>query len=68
MTFHARHQVDVLLDGVYIVRLEATERDGHAFSAARSTSTPSTSSPAKIQLSSIALGHYRAASDAKHTG
>jgi hypothetical protein len=46
MTFHVRHQVDVLLDGVDIVRLEETERDGHAFSAARSTGTPSTSSPA----------------------
>ena len=32
MTFHVRHQVDVLLDGVDIVRLEETERDGRAFS------------------------------------
>ena len=32
MTFNARHQVEVLLDGLDIVRLEETERDGHAFS------------------------------------
>ena len=32
MTFCARHQVDVLLDGLDIVRLQETERDGHAFS------------------------------------
>lgn len=32
MTFYARHQVDVLLDGLDILRLEETERDGHAFS------------------------------------
>ena len=31
MTFYARHQVEVLLDGLDIVRLEETERDGHAF-------------------------------------
>jgi len=28
MTFHARHQVQVLLDGLDIIRLEETERDG----------------------------------------
>jgi hypothetical protein len=32
MTFYARHQVEVLLDGLDILRLEETERDGHAFS------------------------------------
>ena len=32
MTFHTRHQVEVLLDGLDILRLEETERDGHAFS------------------------------------
>ena len=32
MTFHARHQVQVLLDGLDILRLEETEQDGHAFS------------------------------------
>jgi hypothetical protein len=32
MTFHARHQVDTLLDGLDILRLEETERDGHAIS------------------------------------
>jgi len=32
MTFYARHQVEVLLDGLNILRLEETERDGHAFS------------------------------------
>jgi hypothetical protein len=32
MTFCARHQVEVLLDGLDILRLEETERDGRAFS------------------------------------
>lgn len=32
MTFYARHQVETLLDGLDILRLEETERDGHAFS------------------------------------
>jgi hypothetical protein len=32
MTFHARHQAEVLLDGLDIVLLAETERDGHAFS------------------------------------
>lgn len=32
MTFHTRHQVEVLLDGLDILRLEETEKDGHAFS------------------------------------
>jgi hypothetical protein len=32
LTFHARHQVEALLDGLDILRLEETERDGHAFS------------------------------------
>lgn len=32
MTFHARHQVEMLLDGLDIRRLEEIERDGHAFS------------------------------------
>jgi SAM-dependent methyltransferase len=32
MTFHARHQAETLLDGLDILRLEETERDGHAFS------------------------------------
>ena len=32
MTFYSRHQVEVLLDGLDILRLEETERDGHAFS------------------------------------
>jgi hypothetical protein len=32
MTFHARHEVEVLLDGLDILRFEETERDGHAFS------------------------------------
>jgi hypothetical protein len=32
MTFCARHQVGVLLDGLDILRLEETEREGHAFS------------------------------------
>jgi SAM-dependent methyltransferase len=32
MTFHTRRQVEVLLDGLMILRLEETERDGTAFS------------------------------------
>jgi SAM-dependent methyltransferase len=32
LTFHTRHQVEVMLDGLDILRLEETERDGHAFS------------------------------------
>ena len=32
MTFQSRHQVEVLVDGLDILRLEETERDGHAFS------------------------------------
>jgi len=32
MTFHARHEVDVLLDGLQILRLDETEQDGSAFS------------------------------------
>lgn len=32
MTFYARYQVEVLLDGLDLLRLEETERDGHAFS------------------------------------
>ena len=32
LTFHARHQVEALLDGLDILRFEETERDGHAFS------------------------------------
>jgi len=32
MTFQAQHQVEVLLDGLNILRLEETERDGPAFS------------------------------------
>jgi len=32
MTFHARDQVELLLDGLDILRLEESERDGHAFS------------------------------------
>ena len=32
MTFHARRQVEVLLDGLDIIRFEETKRDGHAFS------------------------------------
>ena len=32
MTFHARNQVEVLLDGLDILRLEETEYDGRAFS------------------------------------
>jgi tellurite methyltransferase len=32
LTFHTRHQVEVLLAGLDILRLEETERDGHAFS------------------------------------
>ena len=32
MTFHARRQVETLLDGLDVLRLEETERDGHAFS------------------------------------
>jgi tellurite methyltransferase len=32
MTFHARHQVEMLLDGLDILRLQETEQDGHAFS------------------------------------
>ena len=32
MTFCTRHQVEVLLHGLDILRLEETERDGHAFS------------------------------------
>jgi SAM-dependent methyltransferase len=35
MTFHARHQVEVLLGGLDILRLEEAERDGHAFSGPR---------------------------------
>ena len=32
MTFHARYQVEVLLDGLDILLLQETEQDGHAFS------------------------------------
>jgi hypothetical protein len=32
MTFHARPEVEVLLDGLQILRLEETEHDGHAAS------------------------------------
>lgn len=32
MTFHARHEVEELLDGLQILRLCETERDGQAFS------------------------------------
>lgn len=32
LTFHTRHQVEVMLDGLDILRLEETERDRHAFS------------------------------------
>jgi len=32
MTFHTRHQVETLLDGLDILRLEETEQDGRAFS------------------------------------
>ena len=32
MTFHARHEVEELLDGLQILRLSETERDGQAFS------------------------------------
>lgn len=32
MTFHARREVDELLDGLQILRLYETERDGEAFS------------------------------------
>ena len=32
LTFHARRQVEVLLDGLKILRLEEAERDGRAFS------------------------------------
>lgn len=32
MTFHARPEVEVLLDGLQILRLEETEQDGHAAS------------------------------------
>jgi hypothetical protein len=31
-TFHTRRQVEMLLDGLDILRLDETERDGHAFS------------------------------------
>ncbi len=32
LTFHTRHQVEVLLDGLDILRLQETEQDGHAYS------------------------------------
>jgi hypothetical protein len=32
MTFHTRHEVEGLLDGLQILRLCETERDGQAFS------------------------------------
>jgi len=32
MTFHTRHQAEMLLDGLDVLRLEETERHGHAFS------------------------------------
>jgi hypothetical protein len=32
MTFHARPEVEALLDGMQILRLEETEQDGHAAS------------------------------------
>ena len=45
MTFYARHQVEVLLDGLDIVRLEETERDGHAFTG-----------PKQRQMSALSAG------------
>ena len=35
MAFHTRHQTETLLDGLDILCLEETERDGHAFSGPR---------------------------------
>ena len=32
LTFHTRHQAETLLDGLDILRLEETKRDGHAYS------------------------------------
>ena len=32
MTFHARREVEGLLNGLQILRLQETEHDGHAFS------------------------------------
>jgi tellurite methyltransferase len=32
LTFHTRHQAEMLLDGLDILRLQETEHDGHAFS------------------------------------
>jgi hypothetical protein len=61
MTFHARHQVEVLLDGLDILRLQETEQDGHAFSGpkhwhtfdilARQPISKHPSAPASRQLS-----------------
>ena len=31
MTLHTRRQFEVLLEGLDILRLDETERDGHAF-------------------------------------
>jgi hypothetical protein len=39
LTFHARRQVDVPLDGLKILRLEEAERDGHAFSSPKRWNT-----------------------------
>ena len=32
MTFHARREVEELLNGLQILRLQETEHDGHAYS------------------------------------
>lgn len=39
MTFHARHEVEVLLDGLQILRLEETEQDGRASSGPKHSHT-----------------------------
>jgi hypothetical protein len=50
MTFHTRRQVEVLLDGLDILRLTRPKGTGTP-SAAPSTGTPSTSSPASQSAS-----------------
>jgi hypothetical protein len=56
MTCCARHQVEVLLDGLDILRLEETERDGHAFSGPKHWHTFDILAPQTSQQAPIGTG------------
>ena len=53
MTFHARHQAETLLDGLDILRLEETERDGHAFIAGHRRPRTAPRSPAHPSAAAV---------------